>query len=91
MNWYYWKKIGLDIEKFWRNIIRISIIPVVMVVAGIFVLKIIDIKNLWMLLILGVVYVILFAVGSWIFEMNDYEKSLIRGMISKVIKNTKER
>lgn len=62
-----------------------------MVVAGIFVLKIIDIKNLWMLLILGVVYVILFAVGSWIFEMNDYEKSLIRGMISKVIKNTKER
>ena len=62
-----------------------------MVVAGIFVLKIIDIKNLWMLLILGVVYVILFAVGSWIFEMNDYEKSLIKEMISKVIKNTKER
>ena len=32
MNWYYWKVIKLDIIGFWKNIIRISIAPVIMVV-----------------------------------------------------------
>ena len=84
MNWYYWKVIKLDIVEFWKNILRISIVPVVMIVLGITVLKVIDIKNLWMLLILGVIYVIFFAIASWILEMNEYEKSLIRGMFHRI-------
>lgn len=84
MNWYYWKVIKLDIVEFWKNILRISIVPVVMIVLGITVLKVIDIKNLWMLLILGVIYVIFFAIASWILEMNEYEKSLIKGMFHRI-------
>lgn len=84
MNWYYWKVIKLDIIGFWKNIIRISIAPVIMVVVGTVVLRVITVKNLWMVLILGVMYVVLFGIASWILEMNDYEKSLVTGMFHKI-------
>ena len=58
MNWYYWKVIKLDIIGFWKNIIRISIAPVIMVVVGTVALRVITVKNLWMVLILGVMYVV---------------------------------
>lgn len=86
MNWYYWKVSRLDIPRFWKNIIRISIVPIIMTVVGMIALKIIDIKNLWMLLILGVIYVIIFGIGSWLIEMNTYEKTLVGGMINKIIR-----
>lgn len=57
-----------------------------MTVVGMIALKIIDIKNLWMLLILGVIYVIIFGIGSWLIEMNTYEKTLVSGMINKIIR-----
>ena len=28
MNWYYWKKIGLDMIKFWKNVGKIYILPI---------------------------------------------------------------
>lgn len=84
MNWYYWKVIKLDIIGFWKNIIRISIVPVIMVVVGTVVLQAIIVKNLWMVLILGVMYVVLFGIASWILEMNDYEKSLVTSMFHKI-------
>ena len=84
MNWYYWRVIKLDIIGFWKNIIRISIAPVIMVVVGTVVLRVITVKNLWMVLILGVMYVVLFGIASWILEMNDYEKSLVTSMFHKI-------
>ena len=84
MNWYYWKIVKLDIVEFWKNIIRISIVPVILIVVGTVVLQVITVKNLWMVLILGVMYVVLFGIASWILEMNDYEKSLVTGMFHKI-------
>ena len=84
MNWYYWKVIKLDIIGFWKNIIRISIAPVIMVVVGTVALRVITVKKLWMVLILGVMYVVLFGIASWILEMNDYEKTLVTGMFHKI-------
>ena len=84
MNWYYWKVIKLDIIGF-ENIIRISIAPVIHGCCGVTVaLQVITVKNLWMVLILGVMYVVLFGIASWILEMNDYEKSLVTGMFHKI-------
>ena len=55
-----------------------------MVVVGTVSLRVITVKNLWMVLILGVMYVVLFGIASWILEMNDYEKSLVTGMFHKI-------
>ena len=63
---------------------HISFLAVIMVVVGTGVLRVITVKNLWMVLILGVMYVVLFGIASWILEMNDYEKSLVTGMFHKI-------
>ena len=55
-----------------------------MVVVGTVALRVITVKKLWMVLILGVMYVVLFGIASWILEMNDYEKSLVTGMFHKI-------
>lgn len=86
MNWYYWKIIKLDIINFWKNIIRISIAPITMIIVGKLTFKYINVQNLRMLLVLGIMYVILFGICSWIFEMNDYEKSLIKGIYSRFVR-----
>lgn len=86
MNWYYWNVIKLDIATFWKNILRISIVPVIMTVIGVTAFQIISIKNLWMLLAFSIIYAVLFAAGSWLVEMNAYEKSLITGMMKRIIK-----
>lgn len=86
MNWYYWKIIKLDILSFWKNILRISIIPIVLVVMFKMMFKFIVIKNLWTMLIYAVIYTILFAIGSWLFEMNSYEKSLFNSIPKKILK-----
>lgn len=85
MNWYYWKVVKLDIVEFWKNILRISIVPIVLMIVSLMIFRILVIKNLWMLLFYGIVYIVLFGIASWVFEMNKYEKNLIKELISKVI------
>lgn len=84
MNVYYWKVIKLDIMSFWKNIIRISIVPIILIIAFKLMFKVVMIKNLWLLLIYAMIYTMLFIIGSWIFEMNKYEKSLVGDMIKKI-------
>lgn len=84
MNWYYWKITGLDIIEFWKNIFRISIVPIMLVILCKIIFKVVTIKNLWVLLIYALIYTAIFVIASWIFEMNQYEKSLILGMIKRI-------
>lgn len=86
MNWYYLKIIKLDIKAFWKNIIKISIVPIIMIIIGNIILKYVVVKNLWILMLLGIIYVIIFSIFSWIFEMNNYEKSLLIGAINRIKK-----
>lgn len=86
MNWYYLKIIKLDIKAFWKNIIKISIVPIIMIIIGKIILKYVVVKNLWILMLFGIIYVIIFAIFSWIFEMNNYEKSLLIGAMDRIKK-----
>ena len=85
MNWYYWKKIGLDIFRFWREII--SIIPGIMVpiIAGEGFKYIYEINTLLDVLLLAIIICVTFAGGVWMFSMNEYEKNLIKAPLSKCI------
>ncbi len=86
MNWFYYKKIGLDIPAFWRNIGKMSIVPGVMILVGIMLVKyVLPMTSLWWFLAWVVVYTAIFAVLSWLFSMNRYEKDLILGLFRKVL------
>lgn len=86
MNWFYYKKIGLDILGFWLNILKMTVVPVVMVI----ICKIINLfgisaNSLWSLLVLIIIFTLLFCILTWFFTMNRYEKDLFIGLVKKVI------
>lgn len=91
MNWYYWKKMKLDIPRFWKCIANIFIIPVSLAILVLFVSKFINF-NSWIVFLLGVVvYVLIFFVCSWFFVMNDYEKDVVRVPLKRITGRTKKK
>lgn len=85
MNIYYWKVTGLDIPRFWGNILRMAIIPGAMMVLGLFVLEHVLLDN-WLSFFLGVaVYTGIYALLMYRFIMNDYEKDIIRRPVQKIL------
>lgn len=83
MNWFYYKKIGLDIPGFWKNILRMSIVPAVLAV--VWMLLKLPIYDLWGMLLQIVIYTAIFCGLSWLFTMNRYEKDLILSLVRKVL------
>lgn len=84
MNIYYSKKQGIDIAKFWREILKMSIAPIVLTIVSIFAIRSYDI-NSWGELVLAIlifcaVYIPLF----WLFSMNEYERDLIKVPMQKI-------
>lgn len=84
MNVYYYKVTKLDIPLFWKNIGRLSVIPVIMIIFGMWIFSKWELIS-WGRLILGILgYTILYSVGMYFFAMNDYEKDVVRKPVQKV-------
>lgn len=85
MNWYYWKKIKLNIPRFWKSVARIFVAPVILATGVCVINRFVDFDN-WGIMLAGiVVYTALFLLASWFFAMNDYEKDIFRGPVKTVI------
>ena len=86
MNIYYHRVTGLDIPAFWRNIGKMSIVPGIMILAGMLLVKyVLPMTSLWWFLAWVIVYTVIFALLSWLFSMNPYEKDLVLGLVRKVL------
>ena len=85
MNIYYSKKQGIIIGKFWKEILKMSIVPIALTIASLFVIRNYYI-NSWgelafAILIFCAAYIPLF----WLFSMNKYERDLIKAPIQKIV------
>jgi O-antigen/teichoic acid export membrane protein len=86
MNIYYHKKVDLDIISFWKEIIKMSLTPILLSLIAIYVANRLTIDN-WLIFFLAIggftlIYIPLFWLGS----MNNYEKSLVLSLINKIKK-----
>lgn len=89
MNWYYWKKIGLEIPRFWKSVSNIFIVPAALMVIFMFLTPVFKFDT-WLTFLAGViVFTVLFVIISWLFIMTDYEKDIVRGPLNKIIKKFK--
>lgn len=76
MNWYYHKKLHINMITFWKNIFSISIVPIVLMMAGIFIFKPLGSVS-WISFFVGVIiYTLLYCGLSWIFSFNEFEKNI---------------
>ena len=83
MNWYYWKKIGLDIPRFWKNVVmRIGVVMAAYTALGYFINSLLPEPSLIMLLVRIAVYSLLFLPVLWFLISNEEEKQMIKEKIS---------
>lgn len=86
MNIYYYRVINIDVFLFWKNILKMSTVPLVMMIGGIFVLSRIHIDN-WLVFMIGVViYTAIYSICMYVIILNDYEKDIIRKPVNKLQK-----
>ena len=90
LNWYYWKRIGLEIPRFWKEIVKLLVFPTILCILSIVIKRFITIDNWGILLSAILVYTIMFMVVNWLFVMNDYEKDIFRGPIRKIVNRFKK-
>ena len=89
MNWYYYRKIGLNIPKFWRHIAHL--LPAMILPAGTAVLLAVFVHptGYFGLLLPGCAYLAVYGGSMWLFGMNRYERSLIAGPAGKILRRLK--
>lgn len=85
MNWYYHKKVGLNMKYFWSQILKF--IPALLppIIVGVLMFKFIDLYSIIPFLICWGIYVVIFCVFLWLLGMNQYEKDFFRKPILKIL------
>ena len=86
MNIYYYRVTRINIPLFWKNIGKMSIVPVLLTIVGFVLKRYIFIDNWIFFFVCVIVYTILFGILMILFTMNSYEKEIIMKPI-KMIKN----
>jgi O-antigen/teichoic acid export membrane protein len=87
INIYYWKRQHIDILKFWKEILKMSIVPVIIDITAaaiIFTAKI-DLLNIRYFIIASIVFSVVFVFMFWRFSMNVDERQLISKPVLNVI------
>lgn len=85
MNIYFYKKQQLAIIRFWSEIGRMAIIPLILSVVGIILISGIAINSWQVLIVLIMVYAIIYIPLFWHFSMSSYERNLIGRPILNLI------
>ena len=86
MNIYYYRVTGLDIPKFWGNILKMSIVPAIMIALGLVLVNtVLPVSSLWVFLGFAAGFTVIFCLLSWLVSMNRYEKELILSLLRKFL------
>lgn len=85
MNWYYHKKIGINIPLFWKNIVKMCPVMFVCGTAAWLILDRIGIAGWSEFFVYAVIYTIVYFILAYFFMLNDYERNLIRGPVRKIL------
>lgn len=84
MNWYYYKRIHIDIFLFWKNILKMSMVPILMSILSLAVIRYIT-MNSWIKFFIGVLlYTVIYVILMYLYAMDNSEKDIIRIPIKKL-------
>lgn len=84
INWYYHRRIGIDIPLFWRNILGMCPMMVVMGTVGWFVLDALCVSSWLIFFSLAAAYSVIYFVLAYRFMMNSYERALLAVPLRRV-------
>lgn len=84
MNWYYNNKMQLDMVYFWRQILKVLYVPVLMCVVGLMCVRYVDLYNVLVLLVTMAVFGVVLFLLLWMFGLNGFEKGLLVAPLRKM-------
>lgn len=84
MNIYYKKEIKLEIERFWKEILKMSLTFLIPLTLIIITMEILKLTGIISVIVYGITYSILFALVSYFITMNSYERNLIEKVFRKI-------
>ena len=86
MNWYYHKRLGLNIIYYWINIFKFIPALIIPCVAGTLSMLFINYDSIIKLVCGIVVYVVIYCISMYFFGINKEEKKMVMGPINKILK-----
>ena len=89
MNWYYDKRIGLEIFRFWENIMSFLPAFIVPILFGVIITHFWPTEKLSSIIVFAVAYGAVFFASIWLWGMNTDEKDMIRNLYCKIVRRKK--
>lgn len=86
MNWYYYKRIGLNIPWFWKKIGQLLPSMVIPTIVAICIALFANVSSYFGIILWGGIFVMVYAVFLWLFGMNRFERDLISVPLSKLMR-----
>lgn len=88
LNIYYHKNVHINMVKFWKNILTMTIPIVITFIIGYILNNYIWINNLTIMFLVKIIcYTIMYCAIVWIFAMNKYEKDMVNRILIKLKKD----
>ena len=84
INVYYQKKVGINVIKFWKIILKMTIPFSIPVAIAIVMKHFIVLHGYKHVVVLGGMYTLVYGVICYLFVMNEYEKDIISNVLKKV-------
>lgn len=83
MNWYYYRKINLDMRKYWLETLKV-VFPFIVSTIVILLLQVyVAINNVWLFILFGLLYVFLYIIIFFKYTANKYEKNILLSMLKR--------
>ncbi len=89
MNIYYQRHVDIEISRFWREIARMSLVPAMLLIAGLITLREVEISSISDFIVACIIYGVVYIPLFWLLSMNQSERELISTPLRKILKSVK--
>jgi O-antigen/teichoic acid export membrane protein len=89
MNIYYYKKQGIDIPKFWKEIGKMSVTPLILGSVTFFLIRFVELQNIFTLGLGVFLFSLIYIPTFWFAGMNQSERDLMKKPMNRVLKKLK--
>ena len=86
MNIYYYKKCGINVLAYWKNILQISVGLIPPAGVGVLLVLLFPMNSVPRLLLAILVYTLIYAVSMWLLGMNRGEKNFVIAPLKRIFK-----
>ena len=84
LNIYYHKKVGINVLKFWKEILKMTIPFIIPIAIILIIMNFIEIHGFLNLIAFGGIYTVIYALICYLLVMNSYEKSIVNKFLKKL-------